>query len=57
MLSIVHCTGKGDVTIKVKDDDFMDMVSGKLTPQKVNHHFLSFLVFYKLNTLYYYIHF
>ena len=34
---IVHCTGKGDVTIKIKDDDFMDMVAGKLTPQKVCH--------------------
>ena len=31
----IHSIGKGDVTIKVKDDDFMDMASGKLSPQKV----------------------
>ena len=36
---LCHSTGKGDVTIKIKDNDFMDMVAGKLTPQKVcNRH-------------------
>ena len=34
-LLLYVCTGKGDVTIKVKDNDFMDMASGKLSPQKV----------------------
>jgi len=32
--TITH-TGKADVTVKIKDADFMDLVSGKLTPQKV----------------------
>ena len=29
--------GKADVTVKIKDADFMDLVSGKLTPQKVGY--------------------
>ena len=37
-----NCIGKGEVTIKLKDDDFMDMVAGKLTPQKVAIPFLHY---------------
>ena len=30
------CTAtKGDCTVRIKDSDFMDLVSGKLSPQKV----------------------
>ena len=53
----VHCTGKADVTIKIKDDDFMEMVSGKLTPQKVWHRIHKYLLFVIVNGALYNEHF
>ncbi len=34
-------SGKADVTMTVSDEDFMEVVQGKLNPQKVTHNLYS----------------
>ena len=35
MISSSVLVGKGDLLVRIKDDDFMDLFIGKLNPQKV----------------------